>query len=590
MRTLMYRNPRLLLLVLGVIVALAAAAVTEIGRQEDPTITNLFATIVTPFPGAEPSRVEALVTEKIEEELREIPEIDEIASVSRTGVSLITVDLSQHISAATIEQTWSEIRDALSDAARSFPPGIAEPELDTDRTSAFTTISAIVMADGLPPNPAIQRRYAEILQDRLRQVSDTKHVRLFGDQREEVRITVDPDRLTALGLRFDQVSDAVSRADAKVPTGQMHGERHDLLVEIEGEIETLQRIRDIPIEVDASGSAVRVGDVARLERGVAEPASTIAYADGRPAVLVAARMENDRQVDAWTRAARTAMLEFETVLPDGLEHRLLFDQSRYTEERFATLGTNLAIGVGLVVLVLFMSLGWRTATVVAAVIPLATLMSVTVMHWFGMPIQQMSVTGLIVALGLLVDAAIVMSDEIKRRIEAGTTRLVAVSQSVGRLAAPLVASTITTVLAFLPMALLPGPAGDFVGSIAFAVIIMLTVSLVLALTVTPALAGRWLRPAGPSKAGVLTTGIAVPSLGRWFERSIDLALRHKGSVDPWCPRPASDGLCGLSDAHRPVLPRRRPRPILRPGDTPRRGGDCRDRSARPAHRCQAARP
>lgn len=530
MKTLLFRNTRLLLLVLGVILALAASAATSIGRQEDPTITNLFATVVTPYPGAEPSRVESLVTEKIEEELREIPEIDEIRSTSRTGVSVISVELSLYIGEETIEQVWAEIRDALSDAARSFPAGVPEPELDTDRTSAYTTISAIVMRGDLAPNPAIQRRYAEILQDRLRQISDTKHVRLFGEREEEVRVTVDARRLAGLGLSFDQVSAAVAQADAKVRSGQLRGERYDLLVETEGEIETLQRIRDIPLRSDAVGTTLRLSDVASIERSFADPPREIAYADGRPAVLVAARMESDRQVDAWTAAAKAVIADFEASLPGGLEHRLIFDQSRYTQQRFADLGVNLAIGVTLVVLVLFVSLGWRAASVVAAVIPLATLMSVTVMQWLGLPIQQMSVTGLIVALGLLVDAAIVMSDQIKRRIAAGLPALRAVAESVERLAVPLLASTVTTVLAFVPMALLPGPAGDFVGSIALSVIIMLSVSLLLALTVTPALAGRLLSAGAQSasQGGLLQRGITLPRLGRLFDRSLDLALRHKG--------------------------------------------------------------
>ena len=528
MNTLLFRNPRLLFLVLGVILAMAATAVTKIGRQEDPTITDIFATIVTSYPGAEPARVESLVTEKIEEELREIPEIDEFTSVSRTGVSVIAVELSMYIADETIEQVWSEIRDALSDAARSFPAGVPEPELDTDRTSAYTAISAIVMRDGLAPNPAIQQRFAETLQDRLRQIPDTKHVRLFGERSEEIRVTVNADHLAALGLSFDQVSSAVALADVKVRAGQLRGSRYDLLVEVEGEIEDLQRIRDVPLGADRDGATLRLSDVAAIERGLADPARELAYTQGRPAVLVAARMENDRQVDAWTAAARAVMTDFESTLPAGLEHRLIFDQNRYTQERFATLGINLAIGVFLVVLVLLVSLGWRAASVVAAAIPLATLMSITAMQWLGLPIQQMSVTGLIVALGLLVDAAIVMSDGIKRRIEAGLPALSAVAQSVDRLAVPLLASTVTTVLAFVPMALLPGPAGDFVGSIALSVIIMLTVSFFLALTVTPALAGRLLGARAVTGTGILQRGITLPGLARLFDRSLDLALRHKG--------------------------------------------------------------
>ena len=528
MTTLLYRNPRLLLLVIGVILAMAATAFTRIARQEDPTITNIFATIVTPYSGASPSRVEALVTEKIEEQLREISEIAEVNSVSRTGVSVISVELSMYIADERIEQVWLEIRDALSDAARKFPAGVPEPVIDTDRSMAFTTISAIVMREGRTVNPAILRRYAELLQDRLRQIPDTNIVRLFGEQREEIRVTVDALRITAIGLSFDQVSAAVAKADVKVRAGKLHGTHHELIVEVDGEIKDLQRIRDIPIKTDANGATIRVADVAQVRRSFIDPPSEIAYADGKPAVLVAAKMENDRQVDVWSNAARTVMAKFEASLPDGLEHRLLFDQSAYTNERFKTLGMNLAIGIGLVVLILFFSLGWRAATVVAAVIPLAALMSITAMQWFGLAVQQMSVTGLIVALGLLVDAAIVMSDEIKRRIEAGMSSVRAVAQSVKRLTVPLMASTVTTVLAFLPMALLPGPAGDFVSSIAISVIIMLSVSLLLALTVTPAIAGRLLRPVSASGGSFIQRGLAFPRLGAMFDWSLKLALQHKG--------------------------------------------------------------
>lgn len=528
MQTILFRNPRLLFLVLSVIAALAVSAMTKIGRQEDPTITNIFATIVTPYAGAAPARVEALVTEKIENELHEIPEIVEVNSVSRSGVSVITVELSKFLSDDGIEQTWSEIRDALSDAHGTFPAGVPEPELDTDRVGAYTSISALVMRDGATPNHAILRRHAEMLQDRLRQVADTKYARLFGGRSEEIRISIDPNRMSSLGIGFQRVADAVSRADAKVRAGDLRGESHDFLIELDGEIKDLQRLRDIPIGIDTNGSSVSLGAIATVERSFTDPPTDLAYTDGRPAVLVAARMEDDRQVDRWASEARAVMRDFEAGLPDGVEHRLLFDQSHYTEDRFTVLGRNMAIGVGLVVLVLLVSLGWRAALVVAVIIPIATLVSLTVMQWFGLTIQQMSVTGLIVALGLLVDGAIVTSDEIKRRIEAGLSSVKAVGQSVERLAVPLLASTATTVLAFLPMALLPGPVGDFVGSIALSVIIMLVVSLALALTVTPAFAGRLLGGARDGRSGFLSSGIKLPRLEKAFGALISLSLRHKG--------------------------------------------------------------
>lgn len=171
----------------------------------------------------------------------------------------------------------------------------------------------------------------------------------------------------------------------------------------------------------------------------------------------------------------------------------VFDQSRYTAERLASVGVNMAQGVALVVIVLFFTLGWRAALIVAMVLPVVTLASLATLNALGVPIHQMSVTGLIVALGLLVDAAIVMADEVGQRLQAGLSRLEAVAESVRRLTMPLLASTITTILSFLPLLLLPGPSGDFVGSIAIAVIVMLVWSFVMAITITPALSGLWLR-------------------------------------------------------------------------------------------------
>ncbi len=518
MTTLTFRDLRLLALVVGLVVATGLAAFVTIGRQEDPTITNLFATVVTSYPGADPARVEALVTEPIETELREITEIDTITSRSRRDVSVITVELSAFIGDDAIPAVWSEIRDALADAARALPAGVPDPVFDADRTGAYTLIAAVRAADGLAADPGLLARHAELVQDRLRAVPATELVDLFGAAREEVRVTVDPARLASLGLSPSAVAHAIAEADPKVAAGAIDGDATRLLVEVAGEIDGLARVRDVPLTTDADGATVRVADLATVSRAVAEPPAGLALADDRPAVLIAARMEPDRQVDAWAREARGAVDELAAALPVGLELTVPFDQSRYTAERFAELGRNLALGVAIVLAVLLVTLGWRAALVVALVLPLSALLSIAVLQRLGVPLQQMSVTGLIVALGLLVDAAIVMTDEIRRRIAGGVPRAVAVDRAVRRLAVPLLASTVTTVLAFLPMALLPGPAGDFVGSIATAVIVMLTASFLLALLVTPAVAGR-LMPVEPG-GGFWRNGVDPGAVGRLFARAV----------------------------------------------------------------------
>ncbi|MEL6872210.1 MAG: efflux RND transporter permease subunit, partial [Pseudomonadota bacterium] len=245
--------------------------------------------------------------------------------------------------------------------------------------------------------------------------------------------------------------------------------------------------------------------------------------NGVPAVLVAARMEDDLQVDGWMARIKRTLASYEKELPYTLQQSQLFDQSVYTWNRLMGVLTNLGIGVSLVVLVLFITLGWRAALIVAVILPLASLISIYGLQLTGISIHQMSVTGLIVALGLLVDAGIVMTDDIRRRLAAGTDRLVAVQQGIARLWAPLLASTVTTALAFMPMVLLPGPAGDFVGSIATAVIIMLFASFALALTITPALSGWILKRPSPEALEAAREREANARLGL-FARSIDLAL------------------------------------------------------------------
>ncbi len=526
MATLFFRNKRIVALTVLMIFAVGLSALFSIARQEDPTITNIFATIVTPYPGADPARVESLVTDKIEDELKRIPEIKEVKSSSRTGISVVQIELAWNLSKPRIEQVWSEVRDALADAARRFPPGVPEPTFDDDRVGAFSAISAIQIAPGAKVSPAILRRYAETLQDRLRALPGTKQVQIYGAQQEEILVTVDWRKLASLGLTVDQVSRAISSADTKVRAGQIRGTNADYLIEVRGEIKTLKRIRNIPVRSSGNGQIVHVSDVATVSRTVRTPPGVLALADSQPAILVAAKMEDNRQADRWMGQVKSLLKNFEGELPVGMVHRLLFDQSQYAFERLAGVVINLLIGVTVVVAVLVITLGWRPALIVAAILPLAGLMSLAGLQSVGIPIHQMSITGLIVALGLLVDSGVVMTDEIRKRLEQGEERLAAVGGSVRRLAVPLLASTVTTALAFMPMALLPGPAGDFGGAIAVAVIIMLASSFALALTVTPALAGWFLNRSIPDQpSSMLTSGLQSRAIGTAFSRLLDLALR-----------------------------------------------------------------
>ncbi|MEM7472098.1 MAG: efflux RND transporter permease subunit [Pseudomonadota bacterium] len=518
MSTLTFRQPRLVALILLILISAGMSSFLSLGRQEDPTITNLFATVTTQFPGADPARVETLVTAEIEEELQAIAEVDVVTSVSRSGVSVVSIDLLETLDDATIEQVWSEARDAVEAARRNFPEGVLAPDFNSEGISAYSAVVAITADHSAVPH-TIVHAHAEALADRLRSIPSTRAVDLFGEPEDEVLVSVDTHATAALGLTAREISQLIRAADGKVQAGRVQSSDIDMTINISGAIEALDRIGKIVLRQNANGTTVTLSDIATITRGMRIPASEMALANGKRAVLVGVLAQEGVQIDRWMSFVHEELAAGESQIPVGLAETLMFDQSTYTANRLSEVGTNMAIGVALVVAVLFVTLGLRAAAIVAVVLPVVSLATLASMNFLGLPIHQMSVTGLIVALGLLVDAAIVMVDEVRQRLSRGMERAVAVGDATRRLAAPLLASTVTTALSFTPMILLPGPAGDFVGSIAIAVVLMLIWSLFVALTVTPALAGWFLKAGKPS-------GLHVPVLARAFSALIGLSVRN----------------------------------------------------------------
>ncbi len=522
LETLFYRQPRLLSLTLLVVIAAGLSALASIGRQEDPTITNLRANVTTVYPGADPARVEALVTRIIETELNELAAIAVTTSRSSTGLSTVSIELAETTKPSLIDAHWADVRAALDDAELEFPAGVQTPEFTVNEVYTYSSIVALVPEDGL--SLSATERYAELLSDRLRKLGGTESVDLFGIADEEILVQIQPDTLATLGLTATQISQTIARSDAKVRAGRVHGASGNYLIEVAGEIELLDRVRDIPL-LAADGAVVRLGDVANVIAGVRQPLEEIAMTRGELSVLVGVKISNGRQVDVWMDDVRQTLRAFESELPRTLTLERLFDQSEYTTERLQSVSVNMAIGVGLVVLVLLFTLGIRAAFIVAMVLPLVSLASVATMNAINLPIHQMSLTGLIVALGLLVDSAIVMTDEIRQRLLGGETRENAVRGAVRRLFTPLLASTLTTALSFLPMVLLPGGAGDFVGAIAIAVLIMLSWSFLIAVTVTAAMAGRLLKR-GELGRSRWSDGMSGGALAKGFRATLVVAMRY----------------------------------------------------------------
>ena len=484
-----YQNIRLLILTIVMLLAWGFSSFQALPRQEDPELIARIAAVQTAFPGASAERVEALVTTVLEAELSEIEAIKVLESDSRVGFSTVLIELVDSVKHA--QPIWAKVRDEMDDAAAQFPPGVATPELEESFVKAYTAIASLTWNLPGEPNYAVLRRYAEELGVIMRGINGTEEVEFFGAPDEEVVVEIDAPTLVGVGLSPQQLARQISLSDAKVTAGQLRSPEQDLAIEVESELETIEQIRQLPVQF-SSGQFTRLSDIARVRRGVRHPLSDQVLVSGKPAVVLGVMMESGLRIDQWAAMVHQELAAFSDRLPQGVSLDLIFDQSQYVENRISTLIMNLLFGATLVLLVAFVGMGWRSALVVGLALPFTIFAVLGWMTVFGVAIHQMSVTGLIIALGLLIDNAVVVVDEIQVEMQHGEAPLPAVIKTVKYLQVPLLASTLTTVLTFLPIYLLPGPAGEFVGSIALSVILSLVSSLAISLTVIAALAGRML--------------------------------------------------------------------------------------------------
>ncbi len=517
-------NGRVLALVIIIMVVAGLGALSTLPRAEDPRITNRVASVITHFPGASAERVEALVSEKIENKLRKLSEVKLLTSSSRPGISVVRLELKDSITDTA--PIWSRVRDLVNDVSPELPIGTSEPSLDDDHGYAFTMLIALKWQGPGELDAAVLGRYGAALQNRLRTVSGTDFVELHGEPEEEILVQLDSELAGRLQLSPAAIAQKIGQADAKVSAGQLTSQQTQLQVELTGALDSIDRIRRIPLLSDDNGFLLRLEDLAEVKHQIKWPASEMAVVDGQSAVVVAARMLPDLRIDHWAADTKQVLEEFKTTLPGNIGTEILFDQESYTDVRLGDLVDNVLVGFGLIAAVLLVTLGWRSALVVTAALPLTVLFTLSCMKYFGLPIHQMSVTGLVVALGIMVDNAIVMADSIQQRRQQGEDAIDAVMHSLNHLWLPLLGSTLTTVLAFMPIVMMPGPAGEFVGGIALSVIFSLIGSYIISHTLVAAISGRFLRSVSNTKGHWYQQGIKAKSISAVFRKSLKLTLNY----------------------------------------------------------------
>lgn len=547
MLNLFYRNTRLLILTISLIFVWGLSSFHVLPRLEDPALTQRFALITTKFPGASAYRVESLVTQNIEDQLKQIPEIKTLESNSSVGISTVVVKLKDNITEA--DKVWSRVRDRLDDVTPKLPQGTSKPQYEDIETKAYGMIVALTWELKTPPNYRILGRLGEELEDELDSLSGSEKVELRGKPDEEIVVEISPAELAQLGITSQELSQQIRLSDAKVPAGQLRSDNSDFLIEVDTELDSLTRIREIPVQSTNISQFVRLGDIANVKKGLKTPTTDLAIVNGRPAVVAVALVNSSQRLNIWSRAAHQALEKFQDRLPGGVGLHILFDQNYYVEQRLNNLWKNLIFAVLCVIGSTFLLMGGKSSLIVGSALPLTILMVFGGMNFLGIPLQQISVTGLVIALGLLIDNAIVVVNEVNQKLQLDVHPKKAISQTVSHLAIPLFASTLTTVLAFMPVALMSGPVGEFVNTIGSTVILALVSSLFLSLTLIPALAGRI------NSTGKKKRRFKLDNLPSVFPRSfIGSFGRNMGNSGFSSPR--------LTEIYRHILDRILRRPFL----------------------------
>ncbi|MDF1811404.1 MAG: efflux RND transporter permease subunit [Verrucomicrobiales bacterium] len=509
MATLLYNNHRLLLLLIGIITVAGLSSYSTMPRMEDPILVQRYGIVRTVFPGADADRVESQISRPLEEDIQTIKGIKHITSESMAGISTVTIELKEEVT--DVDTVWSRVRDEISETTKSLPDEAHDPEFERPEMRSYASIVALQWTGDEQPNFTILTRLSEDLKAIIRALPGTESVAIFGKQKEEVLIEVPGENLHRLGVSIGNISQQIEQSESKRSAGMFRGEDSELVIELDQDLDSLERIGSTPIRY-GSNELARLDEIARIKKGVKSPPDSMTIVDGKDSIVVAAFVRDESRIDLWNEDLYERLAEFTDSLPRGIELDVLFTQNIYVQDRLTQLAKNLLVGTLAVVIVVFLLMGWRSMIVVGVALPLSTLIVISGMRVLDIPIHQMSVTGLIIALGLLIDNAIVMVDEVGNGLREGKSPLEAITETIRQLGLPLFGSTLTTTLAFAPIVMLPGSSGEFVGSIAISVILAINASFLLAMTVIPALTALLFRP-GKTQQGTIgdSTGYSSTS-------------------------------------------------------------------------------
>src|SRR5215216_1061660 len=470
-----------------------ALAFARLGRAEDPNFTIKVAIVTAIWPGATAEEMQDQVSDRIEKKLQELPYFDRVQTYTKPSFTAMQVVFRDHTPAKEVPQLFYQLRKKLGDLRPELPRELIGPNVNDEYGDVD---SVLYMLTGEGADYAQLKTVAEGLRQRLLKVTSAVKVNLYGVQDEKIFVEFSHAKLATLGIPPQALFDSLQRQNAVVPAGTIETGAQRIPLRITGALDGARAVAETPVE--AAGRTFRLGDIATVTRGFEDPSDYLVRQRGKPALGVGVVMAKGANILDFGKAVGAAKDEFMGAVPQGIESEQVADQPRIVDHAILEFLRSFAEALAIVLVVSFLSLGWRTGIVVALSVPLVLAITFVVMAVLGIDLHRITLGALIIALGLLVDDAIIAVEMMVVKIEQGWDRMRAAAFAWTSTAFPMLTGTLVTAAGFLPIGFANSSVGEYAGGIFWVVAIALIASWLVAVIFTPFI-GVKLLPASLSK-------------------------------------------------------------------------------------------
>ena len=476
------RHKSIIYYFIAVLLTFGIFSFTHMGRMEDPDFTMRTMVVGVSWPGASPQQMSDQVTDKLEERLRDLPGVDYTKSFTDGSKSVIYINLKEDLPSNKIRPAWEEARNMINDEWKSLPSGVQGPSINDRFDDVYGTIYAL---SGDEFSYEEKRQQAENLKRQLLSVPNVKKITLIGVQEKSLDVTINKDKLASYQVSTQQLLTALKQQSAMVPAGMVNTDTNNVYLRINGVFDSVDAVKNMPIRIN--NQTIRLGDIADVTMTYKDPSSPQFYYEGKPAIGIAISMDAGANNIEFGKAIDTKLKELKTTIPAGLSLDQVSNQPHIVKESIGDFSQSLFEAIAIVLLVSFASLGIRTGIVVALTIPVVVSTTFVLMYENGIYLHKVSLGALILALGLLVDDAIIVVEMMSVKLEEGFNHWRAATFAYESTAFPMLSGTLITCAGFLPLALAEGMVAEFTKSLSIVVFMALILSWIASVLVSPVL-------------------------------------------------------------------------------------------------------